>query len=384
MNKYIIAGAGAGKTTYLVTESIRQSDKKILITTYTEANEREIRKKFLEINNGVPKNVTIQTWFTFLLKEWVKPFQGTFNSLLFDYDIKGMILVNSMSGIKNTFINQYGKKIEIQYAEDTEFLKHYFSKKGKIYSDKIAKFSYNVDSQCGSVITSRLKSFYDKIYIDEVQDLAGYDLELIKLLLKSKIEIELVGDPRQVTYLTHNPKKNQKYTDGNLKGFLLEKCKSLIKDNIYEGLLNESHRNNHFICDFANKLYPTYEKLRPCKCCNYNEVEHLGVFLIREDDVSNYIEKYNPTQLKWSSSTKVNDNSDSLNFGESKGLTFDRVLIYPTENMKAWMKDNNKKLESSTRAKFYVAITRARHSVAIVFNYDTLEISDCIKYSEII
>lgn len=384
MNKYIIAGAGAGKTTYLVTESIRQSDKKILITTYTEANEIEIRKKFLEINNGIPKNVTIQTWFTFLLKDWVKPFQGTFNSLLFNYDIKGMILVNSMSGIKNSFINKYGKKIEIQYAEDTEFLKHYFSKNGKIYSDKIAKFSYGVDSQCGSVVTSRLKSFYDKIYIDEVQDLAGYDLELIKLLFKSKIEIELVGDPRQVTYLTHNPKKNQKYVDGNLKGFLLEKCKSLIKDNIYEELLNVSHRNNHFICDFANKLYPEYEKVKPCKCCNYSEVEHRGVFLIREDDVSNYIDKYNPTQLKWSSSTKVNDNSDSLNFGESKGLTFDRVLIYPTEKMKAWMKDNNKKLESSTRAKFYVAITRARHSVAIVFNYEALEISDCSKYSEII
>ena len=45
------------------------------------------------------------------------------------------------------------------------------------------------------------------IFIDEVQDLAGSDLELIKLLFKTNSNTTLVGDPRQVTYLTHNEKK---------------------------------------------------------------------------------------------------------------------------------------------------------------------------------
>ena len=46
INKLIIAAAGAGKTTYLINEALRH-DKEVLITTYTEANENEIKKKFI-------------------------------------------------------------------------------------------------------------------------------------------------------------------------------------------------------------------------------------------------------------------------------------------------------------------------------------------------
>ena len=60
INKLIIAAAGAGKTTYLINEALKQN-KEVLITTYTEANESEIKKKFIEINGAIPKNVTIQT-----------------------------------------------------------------------------------------------------------------------------------------------------------------------------------------------------------------------------------------------------------------------------------------------------------------------------------
>jgi DNA helicase-2/ATP-dependent DNA helicase PcrA len=60
----------------------------------------------------------------------------------------------------------------------------------------------------------------------------------------------------------------------------------------------------------------------------------------------------------------------AINMGESKGLTFDRVLIYPTITMKNWMKNNSITLKPKTRSQFYVAITRARYSVGIVFDYD--------------
>lgn len=45
-NKLIIAAAGSGKTTYLV-ESALKEDESILILTYTNANEQEIKKSFL-------------------------------------------------------------------------------------------------------------------------------------------------------------------------------------------------------------------------------------------------------------------------------------------------------------------------------------------------
>ena len=49
-NKLIVAAAGSGKTTHLVREALKIYDQKVLITTYTEANEREITKKFFELN----------------------------------------------------------------------------------------------------------------------------------------------------------------------------------------------------------------------------------------------------------------------------------------------------------------------------------------------
>lgn len=50
MNKLMIAAAGSGKTTFLVNEALKINDEKVLITTFTDANENEIRKKFLELN----------------------------------------------------------------------------------------------------------------------------------------------------------------------------------------------------------------------------------------------------------------------------------------------------------------------------------------------
>ena len=49
---------------------------------------------------------------------------------------------------------------------------------------------------------------YQYICIDEIQDLAGYDLEIIKLLFESSSSVLLVGDPRQVTYLTNHSQKH--------------------------------------------------------------------------------------------------------------------------------------------------------------------------------
>jgi DNA helicase-2/ATP-dependent DNA helicase PcrA len=66
---------------------------------------------------------------------------------------------------------------------------------------------------------------------------------------------------------------------------------------------------------------------------------------------------------------RVNTSYEVLNFGISKGKSFDRVLIYPTNLIMDWIKDNNSDLKPNSRSKFYVAVTRARYSVGIVYNY---------------
>ncbi|MFR3195551.1 MAG: 3'-5' exonuclease [Waltera sp.] len=54
-------------------------------------------------------------------------------------------------------------------------------------------------------------------------------------------------------------------------------------------------------------------------------------------------------------------------FGSSKGLTFDRVLIYPTQPMLNWLSGKSKDMKAESLSKFYVAVTRAKYSVAFVY-----------------
>jgi len=44
-NRLITAAAGSGKTTFLVKDALKYRNENILITTYTQANEIEIKKK---------------------------------------------------------------------------------------------------------------------------------------------------------------------------------------------------------------------------------------------------------------------------------------------------------------------------------------------------
>jgi DNA helicase-2/ATP-dependent DNA helicase PcrA len=266
-----------------------------------------------------------------------------------------------------------GKKIGIPYKEDEDIIKHYFTNSGKIYSDRLPKFVVKANQKTNGEVIKRISRIYPLILVDEVQDLAGYDLDILKLLFKSKSEVLLVGDPRQVTYLTHHENKYAKYKNGKIKCFIEEECKRPIECNVDTTTLNCSHRNNNQICEFSHKLYAPegYDKISPCECsgCRTYDVDDEGIYLVKSKDVDAYLQKYNPIQLRWSVSRKVNLNYSVYNFGESKGKTFERVIIYPTDKMEKWVYRNSTSLPFSTKAKFYVGITRARFSVAIVTNF---------------
>ena len=94
-NRLIIAVAGSGKTTFLVNEALKNSKTRVLITTYTEANEAEIRNKIIQKKKCIPSNITVQTWFSFLLQHGVRPYQGALNEVLWDNDINGRNFVRS-------------------------------------------------------------------------------------------------------------------------------------------------------------------------------------------------------------------------------------------------------------------------------------------------
>lgn len=357
-NKLIIASAGSGKTTFLVEQALKQKEGKVLITTYTQANEAEIKKKIIEKNKCIPENITVQTWFSFLLKHGVRPYQG----VIFEKKIKGLILVNSQSGLKT--ITKYG--VPIYFGEDKEFEQHYFSKELKIYSDKLSKFVFRCNEKSEGSVIDRISRIYSHIFIDEVQDLAGYDLELLKLFFDCKSTILLVGDPRQATYSTNSAPKNKQFKKANVVYFFQDET---IKIETDQSSLLTNYRCNKAICDLSNKVFLNFE---PTTSGNNVITEHDGVFFIKEKDIDDYLQKYQPIQLRDSRRKVVNENYAVMNFGESKGLSFDRVIIYPTKPFLDWLKDYDTELPETSRSKLYVALTRARYSIAIVNNKEKI------------
>lgn len=367
-NKLIIAAAGSGKTTTLVKDALSQSQK-VLITTYTQANEQEIRKKIIDLNACIPEHIVVQTWFAFLLKHGVRPFQGK----IIDKKVKGLILFNGISGVK--YHSRFGP---VYYKEETEMEQHFFTKDMKIYSDKLSKFVVKSQRTSDGALFNRLSRIYSKIYIDEVQDLSGYDLEILKLLFDSSSDITLVGDPRQGTYSTNDATKNKKFKKSQILHFFEDKNDIETDDKS----LNVNYRCVSSITSLSNKLFPNFNE---ATSGNATTTGHDGVFFVKEQDVDAYLAKYKPIQLRDKKNVVINEDYDAINFGESKGLSFDRTLIYSTTKMIEWLLDNNVELAPTSRAKFYVALTRARQSVAIIYNYtDSTNIEGITNYIPLI
>ena len=375
-NKLIIAAAGAGKTTYLVDEAFQRKGR-VLITTFTQENELEIRKKFISKYGYIPANVTIQTWFSFLLQHGVKPYQGSCHSDLFETHINGILLVNKPSGVK--YRRKDIKRTPVFYNEETEFEKCFFSKDMKLFTDKLARFVVRADKKTKGKVIDRISRIYPTLFIDEVQDLAGYDLEILRMLFHGKSTVVCVGDPRQVTYYTHWERLNEPYRNGMIKNYVVERCNKRDGIIVDETTLALSHRNNERICDYSSSIYPNMPQVKPCECpaCHPVCVEHQGVYIVKASDVIAYLEKYNPIQLRHDIRTKTDGRYTSQNFGQSKGKTFNRVIIYPTDDMRKWLKDKTIRLADETRAKLYVAVTRARFSAAFVIpDNEAAQISD--------
>jgi DNA helicase-2/ATP-dependent DNA helicase PcrA len=362
-NRIVIAAAGSGKTTYLVEEAVKIKRERVLITTYTESNEAEIRQRFFDVVGHVPSNVVIMTWFSFLIAHGVKPFQGG----LFEFQITGMLLVAARSGLR--YKPQVGHP---SYWAESETGKHYFDQRRQVYSDKLAKLAIRCNEGSGGAVIDRVSRIFQHVFVDEVQDLAGYDLDVLAALARSSSRLLMVGDPRQVTYLTHHEQRHKKYADGGIVQFLRNDIPKKVPVDIDETSLNRSHRNSAVICEISSRLYPNLPVTFACACadCRIGAAGPNGALILRPADYAHYVGKFRPMQLRDKVTTSgVIDRFPVINFGESKGRGFDHVVILPTRPMSRWLFDPAAELASQSRAKFYVALTRARHSVAIAMDW---------------
>ncbi|WP_240416029.1 UvrD-helicase domain-containing protein [Paenibacillus periandrae] len=345
-NKVIIAAAGSGKTTYIVDQAISKLEQRILIVTYTNENLEEIRKCIITKLGFVPSNIKLQSWFSFLLQECARPYQN------FLYDKKRIESIKFIEGRSASYISK----------SNTE--RYYFNDGSLIYTDKIAQFVCECNEKSKGLIIHRLEKIFDHIFIDEVQDLAGYDLDIVQLLFGSIISTDLVGDNRQTTYKTNNAAKYSKFNGEKILDFFIGLEKSKQCNIEYR---TECHRSIQVICNFADLLYPHMPKTVSTNDCRTG---HDGLFIVKSSSLQRYIKRFNPVVLRHDKKTQINAEF-VMNFGQSKGQTYNRVLIIPTTPMKKYLMTGKEVLKEDSRSKFYVAVTRAKYSVAIMMNEET-------------
>lgn len=343
-NKIIVAAAGSGKTTTIVNDAGKDASCKSLMVTYTINGRDELIKKAYDIYGFIPPHLTIMTWFSFLLTHIVRPYQNQ--------------LVASGQRVNGITFNN-GRSAPYSNANDIE--PHYFSSPGNIYRDKISKFGCVVNERTGGKPINRLSEIFDRVFIDEAQDLAGYDLELVELLMRSELETNLVGDHRQATYSTNDGGKHSRYRGANIiKMFENWEKKKLCNIEYH----NHSYRCVQSICDFADEFHPVSNAT---ESRNKNTTKHDGVYAVRKKDVDSYISKFDvaPQVLRYSKATK-NLPGQPMNFGQSKGLTFENTLIFPHGSLVKVLNTGDVKHAKKSLEKIYVAVTRARQSVGIV------------------
>lgn len=237
----------------------------------------------------------------------------------------------------------------------------------KVFSDKLSELANELYLKNPSELTERLNSIFDYLYFDECQDFVGYDYEIIKLILtRTGITCVFAGDPRQHTYSTHTSSKYKKYS-GDIASFIQDCVNKKNKRyvTIDETTLVKSHRCPRCICDFASLIMPQYPEMKSVK--ENSQQEHC--LLIKNCDVGNYVDRFNPVALIWNNKALKNIHPNikqRYNMGEVKGLDFPNVIVYPTENMLTWINNTTKQLADETRAKLYVAVTRAEITIGII------------------
>lgn len=342
MNTVRLAAAGAGKTYRICCEAlekIRENEcARVLMVTYTNRGAEAIRTELEAQNYGVlPSNIVVYTWYQFLLKELIKPYQTYITGIN-----KLVSLDFSLEHIRN-------------YAP-ADTAKRYITDSDNVRSEEASNLVLLLDERSEHKVFSRLEKTYSSIYIDEVQDLAGRDIDILKKLFALNMSVVCVGDNKQATFQTHYTRTNKKKSGRNIFDFFQELQRKNVVE-IQESLC--SRRFNSQICGFANRVYPNAKNITSNMT---EETGHDGVFLIAKKDASKYFEFFLPQELRFDKKTVDTCGYNVVNFGECKGKTYPRCLIHANKTFMDFLKGKTLKAPE----KYYVAVTRAKYSNAIV------------------
>ncbi|MES2006323.1 MAG: AAA family ATPase [Bacteroidota bacterium] len=224
--KVILAVAGSGKTRYILERL--SLDKRALIITYTVNNTANLRKGVIAKFGYLPNNIRIVTYFTFLHSFCYKPLLATV------FPAKGILFA-----IPPAFTRQLPRTNDLFYVTSSRYL----------YNNRLAKLLEQ--KEVLAEVNERLQKYHDELFIDEIQDFAGHDFNLLKSMAKAHLPILFVGDFYQHTFDTSS--------DGNLNTSLHNDYKKYCKEFTAMGItvdtttLQYSYRCSENTCTFIRE-----------------------------------------------------------------------------------------------------------------------------------
>ena len=308
-NYLTLAVAGSRKTQGIVDHCASlPHDKRALVVTYTQSNQAELRSR-LASSAGDHPGIDVVGWFAFLLREFVRPF-----------------IPFKFPGERIRGFNFEGRPHMMAKG-----VRRFLDPSGAAYAGELGRLAHELVEASDEKLLHRLECCYDVVLIDEVQDLSSHDWEIIDVLLRSSLEVRMVGDIRQAVLAT-NPRssKNRKYAYAEAIRWFREReaCGRLeITENA------TTWRCRPEIAKFSDSIFNTTWSFPATESMNETITGHDGVFLIRREHVVEYVARYRPQCLRDSANSGKAFDLNYTNFRLAKGATYERVLIVPTNGI---------------------------------------------------
>ena len=328
----ILAVAGSGKTTHIV-NSLSPDSRSILIT-YTDNNYNNLRTKILCKFGYFPENIALYSYFTFLYKFCFKPF---------------LWLETRAKGINYEVPPSWTLRLRRDSRD------YYFDKHNRLYHNRIAKLLEVFDVL--ALINHRLEKYFEKLFIDEIQDFAGHDFNFLKSISESNLNLLFVGDFYQHTFDTSR--------DGNINKNLHVELETYIGKLQQMGLvvdcetLSKSYRCSPTVCSFISQGLGIE--------MDSHKNEETTIHIIDTVDEADRILKCNET-IKLFYKEHYKYACFSRNWGDSKGEDHytDVCVVLNKNTFKMYQKKKMYELKPRTRNKLYVACSRARSNLYLV------------------
>lgn len=345
-NYIACSAAGSGKTYRIATFVAENRDRRILCLTYTRRNQRELRSAIVEQCGEFPSHVEVMGWDVFLLRRMIRPYARPFlpsipKSFDFSHDAQ----------LEATVLRRYNSSDH----------RRFMSSGGLAYRATSAKLVLILASKAGGTrLYDEAVRAYDTIALDEFQDTGGYELDIIASLANTKAQIILSGDIRQSVYKTHRSNKAKNYDGSARMDWIEEQCS---EGRFTLETVVTCRRCPQAVCSLADRLYPkmpttrsiaTSANLTPC------------LWQVHPKYIFSFICRFHPVVLH-SKRAKDREQYQPVNFGVSKGATYENTLIFlPDTAITALMNNAPDTIGAVSRAKAYVAITRSKGHVGFV------------------